>query len=303
MTKDAPAFDFYPERWLAGTAHMSDAEQLAYFRLLCHSWIMDGLPDDQKALKRLAGRGISQAVMQKFARDADGKLRNKRMEIVREEQRARIAKSLEKIGKMNAARLSCRPYTRDSTRESETPHKNDSKNLLEGSSPLTTHHPSSKEDITASVPSAEVPEVKDQRFTEIKTLWAEAYKKKHGDPYTFSKGQDFRELQTFLKNSPDLAPDKFIKVTEAAWEAAQDPFTSIVKKSGTITDICRNYDAIRAELNAIRNQKPKTNGTPKEPRYLGNLNTPGRYASKPKPAGAEPPMELPNLPPRTESHA
>ena len=36
MIKDAPDFDFYPERWLVGVEARSDTEQLAYLRLLCH---------------------------------------------------------------------------------------------------------------------------------------------------------------------------------------------------------------------------------------------------------------------------
>jgi hypothetical protein len=53
--RDAPAFDFYPERWLVGTAAMSDAEQLSYLRLLCHQWTMDGLPIDTHVCPVAAG--------------------------------------------------------------------------------------------------------------------------------------------------------------------------------------------------------------------------------------------------------
>lgn len=106
MTKDAPAFDFYPERWLAGVADLSDAEQIAYLRLLCHQWLRDGLPVDATALARLAGgRKLTEAVLAKFPEAEDGKRRNPRLETVRREQRARINKSREKIEKMNSARL------------------------------------------------------------------------------------------------------------------------------------------------------------------------------------------------------
>ena len=94
--RDAPAFDFYPERWLVGVAGMSDAEQLAYLRLLCHQWLMDGLPGDVPALKRLGGgKGVTPAVLAKLPLMPDGKRRNARLEIVREEQRERIAKKSE----------------------------------------------------------------------------------------------------------------------------------------------------------------------------------------------------------------
>lgn len=126
--KDAPAFDFYPERWLVGVAALSDHEQLSYLRLLCHQWTMDGLPADIPALRRLAGRGVTEVLLEKFPLCDDGKRRNVRLETVRAEQRARISKSRDKIAKMNAARESTRASTRDSTRP-----------LLSASSPLTTH--------------------------------------------------------------------------------------------------------------------------------------------------------------------
>jgi hypothetical protein len=94
--RDAPAFDFYPERWLVGVAGLSDAEQLAYLRLLCHQWLMDGLPADVPALKRLGGgKGVTPAVLAKLPLMPDGKRRNARLEIIREEQRERIAKKSE----------------------------------------------------------------------------------------------------------------------------------------------------------------------------------------------------------------
>ncbi len=92
--RDAPAFDFYPERWLVGVAGMSDAEQLAYLRLLCHQWLLGdaGLPEDVPALKRLGGgKGVTPAVLAKLPQSADGKRRNARLEIIRAEQRERIA--------------------------------------------------------------------------------------------------------------------------------------------------------------------------------------------------------------------
>lgn len=92
ITRDAPAFDFYPERWLVGVAMLSDAEQIAYLRLLCHQWMLgdEGLPGEVAALKRLAGKGVTPALMAKFPAHADGRRRNGRLEIIRQEQRARI---------------------------------------------------------------------------------------------------------------------------------------------------------------------------------------------------------------------
>ncbi len=104
MTKDAPAFDFFPERWLSGVAMFSDAEQLSYLRLLCHQWIMGGLPDNVTALKRLAGKGVTPELLRKFPVGDDGQRRNARLEIVRAEQRERIIKRRLGSALTNAAR-------------------------------------------------------------------------------------------------------------------------------------------------------------------------------------------------------
>lgn len=95
MIKDAPAFDFYPERWLAGVAVLSDAEQLSFLRLLCHQWLKQGLPADVAKLQRLAGKGVTDDLLFKFPLGEDGLRRNERLETIRDDQRARIAKKSE----------------------------------------------------------------------------------------------------------------------------------------------------------------------------------------------------------------
>lgn len=133
--KDAPAFDFYAQRWLAGTMDMTAEERGAYINLLCRQWEDDGLADDPKRLAAVARcrPATLAAVLERFPVSNDGKRRNSRLEITRQEQRARIAKSREKIEKMNAARASCRDSTRTSTRSS-------CRDSTRPSSPLTTHH-------------------------------------------------------------------------------------------------------------------------------------------------------------------
>lgn len=76
---------------------MSDLEQIAYLRLLCHQWLGGdaGLTADLATLRRLAGKGCTAAVLAKFAEGADGRLRNARLEIIRQEQRDRIRKKSE----------------------------------------------------------------------------------------------------------------------------------------------------------------------------------------------------------------
>ena len=88
--KDAPAFDFYPERWLAGVAIMSDLEQIAYLRLLCHQWLQGGLPNDLGALKRLAGKGATHLLLGKFPVGLDGLRRNEELELDRARKRRKL---------------------------------------------------------------------------------------------------------------------------------------------------------------------------------------------------------------------
>lgn len=104
--KDAPYFNFYPERWLAGVVMLSDAEQLAFLRLLCQQWLAEdaGLPADLPTLRRAAGKGVTPALLEKFPIDQDGRRRNTKLESIRSEQRARMAKASEKGRKMAAGR-------------------------------------------------------------------------------------------------------------------------------------------------------------------------------------------------------
>jgi uncharacterized protein YdaU (DUF1376 family) len=99
-SKDAPAFDFYPERWTHGTRHMTKVERCDYIDLLCHQWTDDGLPANLDILARLLGyrKGcqIPVMVIEKFPKASDGKRRNQRLEVERQKQRDRREKAQEK---------------------------------------------------------------------------------------------------------------------------------------------------------------------------------------------------------------
>ncbi len=41
--KDAPAFDFYPERWSHGTRHLSKVERCDFLDLLAVQWTENGI--------------------------------------------------------------------------------------------------------------------------------------------------------------------------------------------------------------------------------------------------------------------
>lgn len=107
-TKDAPAFDFYPERWTHGTRLMTKVERCDYIDLLCHQWTDDGLPADLDLVARLLGykKGamVPASVVDKFPVTDDGKRRNARLEIERTKQRERIARKSLGAAKTNAKR-------------------------------------------------------------------------------------------------------------------------------------------------------------------------------------------------------
>ena len=83
-----PAFQFYANDFVAGTAFMSAEEVGAYIRLLCYSWINGPLPTSDILLTRLAGCSSEAlvAVRGKFQL-VEGKLINVKLESVRDAQR------------------------------------------------------------------------------------------------------------------------------------------------------------------------------------------------------------------------
>ena len=90
----SPAFQFYPQDFLVGTAMLSAEETGAYIRLLCYQWTNDGLPNDKAILARIAGcdGNAIASVWDKFGICQDGKLRNTRLESIRVKQNEYRAK-------------------------------------------------------------------------------------------------------------------------------------------------------------------------------------------------------------------
>jgi hypothetical protein len=132
--KDAPAFDFYPERWTHGTRGMSKTERSDFLDLLCYQWTEDGLPANSLDLARLCGyreaRTLSIKVVEKFPVSTDGKRRNERLEVIRNEQRKRIEDRRRGAMKTNAQRaLSVRSAGRERLAEG----------VADATPPPTTH--------------------------------------------------------------------------------------------------------------------------------------------------------------------
>lgn len=108
----APAFQFYPDDFIAGTTEMTPAEVGAYIRLLCYQWGRGAIPLGDKArLARIAGGEVSPDVLAKFP---DGC--NRRMEVVRAALEAHRAAAAANGARGAAKRWSPQPSTSSSRR-------------------------------------------------------------------------------------------------------------------------------------------------------------------------------------------
>src|SRR5258706_9467091 len=81
-----PAFQFYPDDFMGGTADMTQAEVGAYILLLCHQWNRGSIPVEPERQHMIAKGPVSAHVLAKFKPSADGLLRNERLERERQKQ-------------------------------------------------------------------------------------------------------------------------------------------------------------------------------------------------------------------------
>lgn len=80
-----PAFQFYADDFIAGTADLSQEEVGSYIRLLCYQWSRGCIPVEAERQQRLAGGSVSVEVISKF-KLIDGCLKNERLELERDKQ-------------------------------------------------------------------------------------------------------------------------------------------------------------------------------------------------------------------------
>jgi uncharacterized protein YdaU (DUF1376 family) len=81
-----PAFQFYTDDFLGGVATMTQAEVGAYILLLCQQWNHGSIPVQPERQQNVAKGAVSDHVIAKFKRGADGELRNERLEVERQKQ-------------------------------------------------------------------------------------------------------------------------------------------------------------------------------------------------------------------------
>lgn len=139
--KPSPAFQFYPQDFLVGTADMTAEEVGGYIRLLCYQWAKGSLPNDDKKLSQLSGisDGLSLGnVSVKFRLCEDGLKRNDRLELIRleqEEYRKKQSNNGSKGGNPNFQNGKHNPYYK--------PKDNPPHNPKINSSPSSSSSPSS----------------------------------------------------------------------------------------------------------------------------------------------------------------
>jgi uncharacterized protein YdaU (DUF1376 family) len=128
MSSKPPAFQFYPQDYLASTrvAEMTLEEEGVYIRLLCYCWSAGSIPKDPERCARLAGKGCSVATATVVQRSFNEhptdpqRLVHDRLEIERENQRVRREQA-SSAGKKSAQRRA--KQTVDLTAPQEKPAK------------------------------------------------------------------------------------------------------------------------------------------------------------------------------------
>lgn len=84
----SPAFQFYVQDFLIGTAHFTAEETGAYVRLLCYQWDNGFIDDDEQKLKKISGISAKKMenILKKFSKAKPGQLKNIRLEKERRKQ-------------------------------------------------------------------------------------------------------------------------------------------------------------------------------------------------------------------------
>jgi uncharacterized protein YdaU (DUF1376 family) len=91
MARKSPAFSFYPDSWLGGTALMTDEERGVYIQLLAINWLSGSLSFSHALAITFARDSalVKRVLEAKFVQDDDGNWFNERLEDERKKQMAR----------------------------------------------------------------------------------------------------------------------------------------------------------------------------------------------------------------------
>ena len=116
MSASAPMMPWYEGDFLKATIGWTFAQRSLYRCLLCASWELEALPDDEEELARIAGASPEEfaaawpRVKTKFERGVDGRLRNMKLE---QHRTLALEKRAKKINAGRAGgQAGCAPGTR-----------------------------------------------------------------------------------------------------------------------------------------------------------------------------------------------
>jgi uncharacterized protein YdaU (DUF1376 family) len=241
--------NFYPHHlgdYAKDTGHLSVTEHGAYRLLMDHYYSTEKpLPEDFPALFRVCRatthieKVAVKSVVAKFFPLENGVRTHKRIEHELSIYRERVDVNKEN-GKKGGRPPKQKPngFPVGSVGKTQTKPKN---NPIQD--PITNNqiNPPAEGD------EKELP----SRQTQILKYWKDEFKTHFGTEYSFHEKRQFKELQTLLSANPNLSPDEFMDVANEAWKASADKFRKAVKESRTITGLCQNWNAIRAELQTV----------------------------------------------------
>lgn len=251
--KASPAFQFYPQDWLVGTAMMTFEEKGVYMTLLCYQWTNFGIPNDVEKLNLLlCGKSqLFELIKHKFKLFKDGLWKNEKMEQIREKminfnkkQRENGMKSVEKRKKSQQGEL-----IDLNQKSSQTPAKlepdssqTEAKDKPDASQKPTLHSSSSSS--SSNKTHDEKPPVK-----ELIAGWCSSYEKTHGRKYIVQSTRDIPAIKRILRSGMSV-PD-ILGVAEAAWKLnGKHDFER--SKSEQLVTFVSDFNRIAAAIDASK---------------------------------------------------
>lgn len=263
--KPSPAFQFYPQDFLVGTADLTSEEVGGYIRLLCYQWAKGSLPNDDKKLMQLSGisDGLSLGnVSVKFRLCPDNLRRNDRLEAVRleqEEYRRKQAENGQKGGNPNFKVGKKNPYYKPKDNPPDNPEHNPKINPSPSSSSYNKEEASNFKE-NGEMPNGAIkalmPKERSRPLNQSPALhvfrskWCSMYQNVLGVPYAWNSRDD---LATKSILSLPLTTEDLWEKIGLAWSNRSKFWC---EKSVTVHGFFNNFNNISEEIK-------KGNGKPK----------------------------------------
>lgn len=284
----SPAFQFYPQDFLVGTAHMTTEEVGGYIRLLCYQWAKDALPKNDKILMQLSGITdpyVLGNVVVMFRLCEDNLLRNDRLVKIKLEQDEYHEKQ-----RINGLKGGNPAFKKGQKNPYYKQHAKDNPlvdyGLSSGDNPKINPSPSPSPSPSSSINKEEgspsdMPEgalrVMNQKPSgnrkrmvgplefEFRSTWNKEYLTKFGHAYVPKGEADDKGLDKLLSHVQDVK--KLIDIAKKAWDLPDD-FNC--KMAVTISGFCSRFNEIRA---TVFKQKNHVSGGKCPPSSLDIMNS------------------------------